>query len=691
MQARTSRRYLPALAGLLLLGMIVAVQFRYSAVFDGIRHAVFDTYNQLQPRTVQHVPLVVVHIDETTVARYGAWPWDGRQIARLIQSLAGYEASVVGLDMALHSADRQGDDGAFAVALQMVPVVAGTVLNRGEPGPVRAYRKGGFAVMGDLENALGQRFSGLVAIREDLLAGAAGIGALNINPDRDGKLRRYPMLFDVQGRFFPSFGAEVLRVASGSSSYALKRLRLSGLPGGSGVLEMKIGPRVLPLGEHGEVWMHYADRGDWLVLSAADVIERRVPAEQLAGNIALVGVSLAGVGGEIVSPFGERLSTVEVQAQGVSQVASGVNLVRPEWSLGAEVIAGVVAALLLMLVSTLWRGLVPVMLGLLLIAGFFYTGWYLFDTYRLLIDPLSPGLTALAVFLLVTLGNHVLSESDRRWVEAAFSRYVSPNLVRYLVAHPDKLRLSGERRHCSFVFTDLEDFTPLVERCDPQKLVSLMNAYLEGMVSIVFRHEGTVDRIVGDAVAVMFSAPVEQPDHAARAVACALEMDRFAVDFSQRMMAKDLPLGTTRIGVHCGEVVVGNFGGGGYFDYRAFGDPINTAARLEVANKPLGTRICLSESVVLRSGDKSFRPIGPLLLKGKQHAIRAYTLPLAASSDSGAHQAYLDALAQLEAGQPESAARYFEQLLALHPGDALCRFHRERIIHGEGGATIDLR
>lgn len=189
------------------------------------------------------------------------------------------------------------------------------------------------------------------------------------------------------------------------------------------------------------------------------------------------------------------------------------------------------------------------------------------------------GVSGVAMMLLqyfVGERNLAMEALDRkhRWITRAFSSYVSPNLVRYLIDHPEGLKLGGERRTCSFVLTDLADFTPLVEKTDPEIVVSTLNAYLEGMTDIIFAHDGTIDRIVGDSIAVMFSAPVEQPDHAACAVSCALALDAFAEEFAEGRRAAGLAFGSTRIGVHSGPVIVGNVGSAAQLDYRALGDTI---------------------------------------------------------------------------------------------------------------------
>lgn len=257
--------------------------------------------------------------------------------------------------------------------------------------------------------------------------------------------------------------------------------------------------------------------------------------------------------------------------------------------------------------------------------------------------------------------------------------------MRHLLRDPKALNLGGERRTCSFVMTDLAGFTSFMEEQTPEAVVSLLNAYIDGMVRIAFDHGGTIDRIVGDAVAVMFSAPVEQPDHATRAVACARDMDAFTRAFAAERAAEGLAFGTTRIGVHSGTVLVGNVGGGALHDYRALGDPVNTTARLESANRHLGTRICVSGETVARCPDFHGRPIGSLLLRGKAEAIDTFE-PVAPDHDPMAYRAAFD----LMAARDPAALAAFQALAEADPGDRLVAMHLARLRQGERGVTLDL-
>jgi adenylate cyclase len=290
---------------------------------------------------------------------------------------------------------------------------------------------------------------------------------------------------------------------------------------------------------------------------------------------------------------------------------------------------------------------------------------------------------------LASIIHHLSTERKQRWIKEAFSRYVSPNLVSHLVEHPDSLELGGERKVCSFIFTDLAGFTSLMEKTNPADAVSLLNHYLEQMIAIAFKHNGTLDRIVGDAVAIMFSAPLTQTDHQQRAYDCALEMHAFASQYSAELIAKGINFGQTRIGVHTGEVIVGNFGGSTIFDYRALGDTVNTAARLESVNKHLGTDICISEDTLKGCHQPDVRAIGNLVLKGKTKSISVFTPTQSSKSFEAPKKDYMQAFDWIDSS-PDKAHEAFKQLAKQYPEDPLVTLHLQRLEQGESGVLIKM-
>ena len=285
-----------------------------------------------------------------------------------------------------------------------------------------------------------------------------------------------------------------------------------------------------------------------------------------------------------------------------------------------------------------------------------------------------------------------LRDARRRQAEAerasaALSRYFSPNLAQRIASSADAIDLGGQRREIATLFTDIAGFTTLVETLEPDVLGPLLNEYLVGMTEVVFAHDGTVARIVGDALHVLFGAPGEQPDHAARAVACALDVDDYSEEFRARWREKKIELGITRIGVHVGPAIVGNFGGDRFFHYTAYGDTINTAARLESVNKQFGTHICVSEALVRKVANFTGRPIGEIVLRGKTEALRAFEPLRPDRFSSPATASYLDAFAKLEKGDPGAMAAFAAHVGA-QPDDQLASFHLKRLLNGQTGTRI---
>lgn len=288
----------------------------------------------------------------------------------------------------------------------------------------------------------------------------------------------------------------------------------------------------------------------------------------------------------------------------------------------------------------------------------------------------------------------LLREARRRQAEAerahaSLSRYFSPQIASRLASDADGNGMEVHRRDVAVIFTDITGFTTLVETAAPDVLSDLLNEYVGGMTDIVFAHEGTVAKIIGDAVQVLFNAPGDQPDYATRAIACAHELDAWAEAFRQRWQAKGVNFGATRIGVHAGPALVGNFGGSRFFDYTAYGDTINIAARLEGANKFLGTRICASAAVAEAAEGFKGRPIGDIMLRGRSEPLRAYEPLRADAFETPATAQYAEAFAKLEAGDT-TAMPAFAALVGAHAEDKLAGFHLKRLLNGAKGVRIQL-
>lgn len=279
-------------------------------------------------------------------------------------------------------------------------------------------------------------------------------------------------------------------------------------------------------------------------------------------------------------------------------------------------------------------------------------------------------------------------ERDQRaMIRNAFSRYVPPAVVARLDRDPSRLELGGERRELTFVFTDLAGFTAMAEQTDPHVLADFMNAYLDGIASVVLEHGGTIDKFLGDGVMSFFGAPEASDDDPARAVACALAIDGFARTFATEWQAEGVAVGETRIGVHTGPAIVGNFGGRGRFHYTALGDTVNTASRIESANKHLGTRILVSGETAARAGDARLRPVGEVVLKGREQHLTLFEAA-GATVESEHLDQFRAAYERAASAQHDSDP--FADIVRAFPHDALARYHSARFASGERGIRFAL-
>jgi adenylate cyclase len=692
--------------------VIGAVLFLFEPLpLQVMRNTVFDQYQRWHPRSYQTVPVRIIDIDEESLKRLGQWPWPRTRVAELIERLQTAGAAAIGLDIVFAEPDRTSPksmsatwnlpddlrrrlkripdhDEVLAQTLSQGLVVVGFAVER--EGPERPLPARPFRVVFSGESPLPflHAFSSAVTSIPLLESAAAGNGALTFVPDSDGVVRRVPVAVRLRNQVMPSLVAESLRVAQGQANYIVKSEEQKG----TGVKEIRIGGITVPTTPQGEIWIHYTRSVPERYIPAWKVLASEVPRDKVEGHIMLVGTSAQGLMDLRFSPLGTIIPGVEAHAQALEQILTESYLKRPSWATSIEALVIVVGGAALGIVALSTQALVSAAVTGAVIVAVGWGTWIAFTQSGLLLDPVTPALVLLITFILGSVVHHMTSERRQRWVREAFSRYVSPNRVEYLVDHPDQLELGGRRQECSFIFTDLAGFTGLMEKMDPDEAVSILNAYLDQMVAIAFRSGGTLDRIVGDAVAIMFSAPVAQPDHRERALKCALEIHAFATRYANDLNAKGIAFGQTRIGIHSGEVIVGNFGGSTMFDYRALGDVVNTASRLESVNKHLGTLICLSEATLSGCPGAIVRPVGSLVLKGKTRPLVVYE-PVTGSSGNNMEAqrdtAYETAFELLQQNNP-AARDMFEQLAKERPQDPLVLLHLERLRAGKQGDTIVL-
>jgi adenylate cyclase len=670
-----------------------------------IRNATFDQFQRWQPRVYHDSPVKIIDIDDESLKQFGQWPWPRTRIAELLSLLQDAGPSAIAFDIIFSEPDRTSPrsivdlwsisaenrrlltnlpdhDQVLATVINKGKVVLGFALKSDGSNQRQPETKAHYVEIGKSPEPYLPQFTGIVTALPILESVAEGNGALTFISDADGIVRKVPLLLSYRNTMVPTLIAEALRIEQGANNFIIR----SDPENDTGLSEIRIGNITIPTTSKGEVWVNYTQQAPSRYIPAWKILAGQTPKTSLENRILLIGSSAQGLMDLRFSPMGGVIPGIEIHAQALEQIFAGVRLNRPSGSTAIEMLTITAGGILIGIIALSSGALLSFSAVTVFLALLWAGAWYAYATCQLLIDPMIPTIMLALMFVFSSIVRHLHSEQRQRWVKQAFSRYISPNLVDHLIDHPDELELGGRRQICSFVFTDLADFTGLMEKMDPGEAVTLLNVYLDRMIAIAFAHQGTLDRIVGDAVAIMFSAPVLQPDHQRRAINCALDMHRFASHYCDELKAKGITFGQTRIGIHTGEVIVGNFGGKTIFDYRALGDPVNTASRLEGANKHLGTLICVSEDTLSGCPNIPTRPIGRLQLKGKLIPLMVFEL---LNSQATQNTDYMSAYELMRDSQ-SSAAGAFRHLAGKYPNDSLVAFHLKRLCSGQTGDLLIL-
>jgi adenylate cyclase len=623
---------------LLVGGMIaLAVMVRYADPFivQATRLIAFDAYQRLAPQAYDpDLPVRIVDIDEASLAKLGQWPWPRTVMRDLVDRLGAAGAAVVAFDVQFAEADRTSleqivrslpeeqagrladviigkptNDEEFAAALKRTPSVLATALSGAGSGLAFAP-KAGFAIAGDDPRPFVPAFSSGAGNLQVLEEAAAGIGSINWIPDRDQVLRRVSLLYRVDDVLVPTLFAEAVRVAQGASTYILKASNASGETAfgqRSGLNNIRVGALEIPTDRDGAIWLKYRYTEPKAFISAADVLAETVPPEEISGRIILIGSSAPGLLDLRATPLDAAVPGVEIVAQTIEHVLAGRTLTRPDYALAVEqfvlIAFGILIAVLLAKVSAWAAGL----LGLFAIESLLAGGWFAYNYFGLLFDPIYPAFALLCLLAAATFYVYRRVEVQRGEVRRAFSRYVAPTVVDELIANPDKLELGGEVRELTLLFCDVRNFSSISERLNASELTRFINELLTPLSDVILRNRGTIDKYMGDAIMAFWNAPLSVPDHATQACRSAFEMVVGMEELNRRWHEEAGAAGRAHkevrigIGINTGDCCVGNLGSVQRFDYSAIGDQVNVASRFEGLAKVYGVTAIVGERTVAKT------------------------------------------------------------------------------------------
>jgi adenylate cyclase len=644
--------YARLLCLVLLIGF-AALRAADPAPVEEIRVRTFDFFQRIDPRKKTARPVTIVDIDDKSLEKLGQWPWPRTRIADLVTELTRLGAVVIAFDAVFSEPDRlnpafaadtfrhldeetrvklralPSNDQILADAIKASRVVLG---ESGLPEEIAALDKTlpvtGIAMLGEEPQRFMFDFPGLLRNVPVLEHAAAGRGLFTIRPERDGIIRRVPMIMQAQGQTMPSLTFEILRVASGSGTILIKAET-------AGIKSIGVKGFEIPTDHNGQLWVHYARNDASIYVPAVNVLEKNVAPDMIAGKLVLIGTSAVGLNDIKTTPVSRAMPGVEIHAQVLESALTGAVISQPIFGIAVEFATALLFGLLVIAFAPQFGPITLVILGAAFASMLIGLSVYFYAHDRLLIDFTYPLMSTTAIYLTLIFSSFVREQAQRRQIRSAFGQYLSPALVEQLAQSPEKLVLGGEEREMTIMFSDMPGFTSISEtyKNDPQGLTALMNRFLTPLTNAILDRKGTIDKYMGDAIMAFWNAPLDDKHHELNACEAALDMLARVDELNQAREheAKQesrpfIPL-NIGVGLNTGICVVGNMGSDQRFDYSVFGDSVNLASRLEGQSKEYGFPIIVGSRTALAVKDKfAILELDFIMVKGKKEPEVIYAI-----------------------------------------------------------------
>jgi len=663
--------------------------------------------------------VAIVAIDDDSLKAVGRWPWSREDMARLLSRLKEAGPRVIALDIifaekeetvayqAIHKlANELARRKVAPEVLKFLEVeqkradvdrLLAEVIHQGPPTILGFFFRSLGGQVGGVkpETLMGAHFlrastynvvrlldtepsqvhlvsaAGIERNLPDIAQAAAGEGYFNMIPDPDGAVRWFPMTVMYGGEFFAPMALTSLSHYQGHAPLAITLSRW-------GVQGIRLGPQELPVDRYGRLLINYlGPEGIIPTYSAAAVLNGGLPAGALKDKVVLVGATAVGIYDLRVTPFSGNFPGVEIQATIMDNLLQDNFIHTPPFGLLFMLLILVVLAVLLGLTLPRLSAAWAFIFTLIVMEAYVIIDYLLFTRQGLQLQLFYPLGLIVLIYLGVTMQRFLAEERERERIRKAFESYVAPTIVQEMLKHPEQLRLGGERREITVLFTDIRGFTTMSENLNPEALVSLLHDFLNPMSNIIINQGGTIDKYMGDAIMALFGAPLVQSDHPRLACRAALEMTASLEALNRTWAEQGRPPLRVGVGVNTGPVAVGNMGSDRLFDYTAIGDNVNLASRLEGLNKYYGTNILISETTAqaLNNGF-ILRDVDLVRVKGKAQAARIYELVGEGEPDPELArylEFYHQALAHYRERRFTESLAAFAQALEVRPGDAACQ------------------
>ena len=624
--------------------VLLGVRVNNNDTVKTLRYKTWDYFQTIHPRQDVSDLVTIVDIGEKDIAKYGQWPWPRHIMAMLHAKLGDAGAVVINYNILFAEPDRMGStqylnsfpmsdetrellqknlvdtDRVFAEVIKASgnTILMMSVKNNVDnvlPSTTQIIKKG------NVEQWL-WNYAGIVPPLTELTVGVAGSGVNVTAPEPDSVVRKMPILITVGNKIYPSMLIENVRIINKSS-------RIKVVAKEHGIDEILVKKNAgIPVNHNAEMYINYADPKKYNHVSADYVLSSEFDANTVKGKIVVVGLDAAGLSVLKYTPFG-LTTDQEITAQALDTLLTGKYLFRHSQADTYEILFMGLLGLLMIILIPRVSVLFSIPLLVFVLGGISYASYMAYANKGFLIDPSFAVIYIFLIWSHSTYNNFATQSRLRKQIKKQFEHYLDPGMVKKLQKNPSLLKLGGETKTMTFMFSDIRGFTPISEKYkgNPEGLTKLINRFLTSMTDIIIKNGGTIDKFMGDCIMAFWNAPLDNDKHREMAVKSAMEMQIELALLNVQLVAEGLPQINIGIGINTGEALVGNMGSRQRFDYSVIGDAVNLASRLESSSKTLGKTLVIGEDT--RHTIETMYPfeyIDSITVKGKSESIKVYTV-----------------------------------------------------------------
>jgi adenylate cyclase len=606
-----------------------------------LRLKTFDYYQKIQPRDVTSNHFIIVEVTEQDLKRFGQWPWSRSLIAEIHSKLIVQNVNTIQYNILFSEPDRLNPksftdnykiDAEIKNELMKLPsndqylsqffsvegskaVLMYSIKYSPTDGRVK---KPNMMFKGSDPTPWLYNFLGIVTNLPQFLDSAKGVGANIMIPSIDGTVRSQPLLINTDQGIIPAQVLETLRVAMNGRAYKI-------ITGQDGIKEIYLTREIVIRPDaNAMININYANPNMIKTISVSELLDATM---DFTNKIVIVGLNAAGLSTLKDTPLG-LMTDMQISAQAMDTMATHSSLYRDSNTNLLEIIGTTILLIAFLILiprlNVFWTaGLLFSVLG-----GIAYGSWYMYSTRYWLVDISWPILILVLTWTHLTFNNFAIQSRLRQQIKKQFEHYLAPDMVAKLQKDPGLLKLGGEKRNMTFLFSDIRGFTPISEKYkgNPEGLTRLINRFLTRMTDVIIANGGTIDKFMGDCIMAFWNAPITNKNHATLAVKSAIEMQKELKILNKELKKEKLPAINIGIGINTGEALVGNMGSEQRFDYSVIGDDVNLASRLESSSKELGNTLVVGHNTKTQTKGFKYKSLGQIKVKGKSQKIKVYTI-----------------------------------------------------------------